>query len=166
MKNKNLLIIIGVVVLFVSIGFFSFSNLKKEDGSTIESRENILKEQDSFMHITSEIELDNYLIGAITSNNKIGISIFESENNGKYRFLMQLLTTEDVVFHTFKEYDLFWCNKEDLDYAMVTYTVEGIVQEPIKIDVKDYKVSYLKSPQAKSYSYKVEYYDKNGNVIK
>lgn len=162
MKNKRVILVIGIIILLAFVSFISFSNFKKEDGSTIKSREEILKEQDRFMHISSEIEIDNYLIGAITSNNKIGISIFEPTTNGNYRFLMQMLTTEDVVFHTFKEYDLFWCNKNNLDYAKVIYTIDDVVQEPIIIDVKDYQVSYLKSP-AKSYSYQVEYYDKDGN---
>lgn len=111
--------------------------------------------------------LDLIVSGYNSSNNKHGLAIFEPQGDGKYKFQMNVTRQNDeLVFLgttiNQKSYDLFWADKEDLDYEEITYTLSGLVQETLKLDAKDNAIIYMKPP-AKDYSVEYCVVDKNGN---
>ncbi len=67
----------------------------------------------------------------------------------------------EFIFANNKFYDVFWSNKEELDYAEVIYESKAKVSEPIKLDAKNNKIVYSEAPSG---DYSVEYYfvDLNG----
>lgn len=169
MKNKKIIITVAVGFIFIImlIIFFSPSSL---DGSSIESREMILNKQSKIngnAHISYEITVNDYIVsGFICSNNKHGLAIFEPQGNGRYQFQTKYLRDEDELIHgnlviNQKVYDLFWANKENLDYAEVTYIVSSKSEETLKLDATENKIIYNEAPSG---DYAVEYgfIDMNG----
>lgn len=156
-------------MLILSVAFISFFFQQcKLDGSTLESRELQLNQSDNGIHIASEIKIDEHIVsGIIDANNKYGLAIFEPEDNDKYKLQTRSLrdNSEIIIEHTIvneTDYDLFWYNQADLDYAKVTYTVQGKKLEPIKLDVRENKILYHKAP-SNDYSVDVSFYDSKGN---
>lgn len=64
-----------------------------------------------------------------------------------------------------KQYNLFWANKADLDYAEITYMIDGKAGETIEMDAQNNQIIYTEAP---SNDFSVEYYfvDINGNQYK
>lgn len=170
MKNKKYIIPIAIGFVFIILSIF-FSTQSKPDGSSIESRELILNKLSKIngnTHISYEIQIDEYIVsGYISSNNKLGLAIFEPQGNGKYKFQTYYLRDKDELIHrnviiNQKFYDLFWANKADLDYAEITYITSNKSEETFKLDATDNKIIYKEAP---SNDYAVEYVfvDTNGN---
>jgi hypothetical protein len=168
MKRKKYIFAIAAI-LILSIVFISFFfQQSKLDGSTLESRELRLNRSDNGIHIASEIKIDEHIIsGVIDANNKYGLAIFEPEDNHKYKLQTRFLRDngEIIIEHTIVNetgYDLFWYNQADLDYAKITYTVQGKKLEPIKLDAGENKILSYKAP-SNDYSVEVTFYDTQGN---
>lgn len=168
MKRKKC-VFISAIVLILGVIFISFFfQQSKFDGSTLESRELRLNQSDNGIHIASEIKIDEHIIsGIIDANNKYGLAIFEPEDNNKYKLQTRFLRDngEIIIEHTIVNetgYDLFWYNQADLDYAKVTYAVQGKKHEPIKLDARENKILYYKAP-SEDYSVEVTFYDTQGN---
>lgn len=157
----------GVLILSIVLISF-FWQQSKLDGSTLESRELRLNQSDNGIHIASEIKIDEHIIsGIIDANNKYGLAIFEPEDNNKYKLQTRFLRDngEITIGHTIVNgtgYDLFWHNHVDLDYAEITYTVQGKKLEPIELDARENKILYYKAP-GNDYSVEVAFYDTQGN---
>lgn len=171
LKNKKCVIpcVVSAILIVFIISFFAIRS--HPDSSTLKSREQRLSELsklDGDAHISCEIEIDGYIVsGYNSSNNKHGLAIFEPQGDGKYKFQMNVTRQNDeLVFLgttiNQKSYDLFWADKENLDYAEITYTLSGLVQETLKLDAKDNAIIYMKPP-AKDYSVEYCVVDKNGN---
>lgn len=62
-----------------------------------------------------------------------------------------------------KFYNLFWANKADLDYAEITYTIDGRIGETIKLDAKNNKILYTEVP-SNDFSVEYRFVDKNGII--
>ena len=85
-KRKILYLIIGIL-FSITIGIPILKYCLRPDGSTMESREEILKDipKGTNWKISTERLLDGYLITGIGSDNgKAGIAVFEPRANGKY----------------------------------------------------------------------------------
>jgi hypothetical protein len=168
MKVKKY-VFVTAIILILSVVFISFFyQQSKLDGSTLESRELRLNQSDDGIHIASEIKIDEYIIsGIVSTNSKYGLAVFEPENNNKYKLQTRYLedNSEIVTEHTIingTDYDLFWYNQADLDYAEITYAVQGKKLEPIKLDAGENKILYYKAP-GNEYSVEVIFYDTQGN---
>jgi hypothetical protein len=167
MKVKKY-VFVTAIILILSVVFISFFyQQSKLDGSTLESRELRLNQSDDGIHIASEIKIDEYIIsGIISTNSQYGLAVFEPENN-KYKLKTRSLedNSEIVTEHTIingTDYDLFWYNQADLDYAEITYAVQGKKLEPIKLDAGENKILYYRAP-GDDYSVEVIFYDTQGN---
>ena len=168
MKRKKYIFAV-VAILILSVVFISFFfQQSKLNGSTLESRELRLNQSDNGIHIASEIKIDEQIIsGIVGANNKYGLAIFEPEDNNKYKLRTKFLRDngEIITGHTVINrlgYDLFWYNQADLDYAKITYTVQGKKLEPIELDARENKILYYKAP-SNDYSIEVAFYDTQGN---
>lgn len=159
-----LVALLGAIVL---VGASSNYN----DCSTVENRELRLQTISNLGNettISQEVVIDDYIIsGYTTRNNRYGLAVFAADGDGTYRFQTNINRFDDeLVFITatinHKHYNVFWANKADLDYAEVTYTIDGNIGETIKLDAKDNKIIYTDAP---SNDFSVEYYffDINGN---
>lgn len=169
MKNKKVIISVFLIIIICFIGVFSINS--KPDGSTLKSREEILNNLPKGIEwkISSEKNIEGYIISSINSSNKDGIAVFEPLDNGEYKYqTVSYRDKGDIVigsaFINQNFYDIYWLNQSDLDYAEITYTVDGKEIEPIQFDIEDLEIIYHKAP-SENYSINVTYYDVNGNVI-
>lgn len=168
MQKKVLYIL--VVVIFAVFGYGTYRYCSQPDGSTVESREEMLKgtPKGTEWNISKEQELGDYLLSSIYSNAKSGIAIFEAVGNGKYKLASREWRNSDEIvvsgFRIDKEwYDLIWFNGAETDHAEITYSVNGVANEPIIFNVSDMRIICSKAP-AKDYTLTVKYYDDYGNV--
>jgi hypothetical protein len=148
-----------------------FINQNKLNGSTIESRELRLREISNLGEVTTidqEITVDGYIISGYTAkNNKYELAVFVPVGNGKYDFQTNAnRQNKELLFLTTiineKQYNLFWANKADLDYAEITYTIDGKAGETIKLDAKNNKIIYTEAPLS-DFSVEYRFVDVNGN---
>ena len=167
MKNKIITSICIIIVCVIAVIGIYYNN--QYDGSTIESRERILKKNSDIIHISSEIELDGYIISSgTTTDNKYAFVIFEPKSNGKYKCVYRTeIQTEQLYITDYKIkdklYNFFWIKQQpNLEYAEVIYTVNNKEQEPIKIDIKGKYFFYNETP-GNDYTVKVVFYDNEGN---
>lgn len=174
MKSKKHYISIAFGTVFIFSLLIFFAAQSKLDGSTVESRELKLSKLSKInrnAHICYEINIDDYIVsGYISSNNTYGLAIFVPVGNGKYRLQSNCLRENNELIHDSvivnqKNYDLFWANKANLDYAEITYTVSNRAQETLKLDATDNKIIYYKAP-SNDYSIEYVFVDANGNRYK
>ena len=168
MKRKEYIFAAAIVLILSIVSVCFFFQQSKLDGTTLESRELRLNQSDNGIHIASEIKIDEHIVsGIIDANNKYGLAIFEPEDDNKYKLQTRFSRDNDEIaigYTIVNEigYDLFWYNHADLDYAEITYTVQGKKLEPIKLDAKENKILYYKAP-SNDYSVEVTFYDTQGN---
>ena len=166
--KKHIIPVVVVLGAILIISVFMIKNMNYCD--TLENREQRLREISNLGEITSidqEISLDDYIIsGYTTKNNRHGLAMFVPTGNGKYEFQRnlnkqnyELLFLAVTINQT--HYDLFWANKANLDYAEITYTVDGKSSEIITVNVQDNQIIYIEAP-AKDYNVNYIVVDKNG----
>ncbi|MFI3166652.1 MAG: hypothetical protein R3Y32_00895 [Bacillota bacterium] len=169
MKNKKY-IIASAIILCSVVFFFVIMSQNKNDCDTLENRELRLREISNLGELTTiseEIIIDEYIVsGYTTKNNRYGLAIFEPNGDGKYQFQSNTTRENDslvleIAIINGVDYNIFWANKPDLDYAEITYTVENKIDETIKIDAQDNQIIYIKSPD-KDYNVEYIFVDKNG----
>lgn len=168
MKKKGIIII--TIILLAILGYGAFQYYSQPDGSTLESREEILKGTPKGIewNIAQEQEFNGYLLSSIYADNKSGIAVFEPIGNAKYKLVSrEWRDAEDIVTSGFsidgEWYDIIWFNGAETSSAEITYSVNGKENEPIVFDTSDMKIICVQAP-AKDYSLEVKYYDDNGNV--
>lgn len=168
MKRKKYIFAVAAILILSVVAISFFFQQSKLDGSTLESRELRLNQSDNGIHIASEIRIGEHIIsGIVSANNKYGLAIFKPEDNNKYKLQTRSLRDngEIITEHTVISgtgYDLFWYNQADLDYAKITYTVQGKKLEPIELDAGENEILYSKAP-SNDYSVEVTFYDTQGN---
>ncbi len=169
MKKTLLMIIIAVLVIII-VGIAAFSYFGKPDGSTLESREEMLaafpKGKD--WKISIEQKLGDFIISGIYSRDGMsGIAVFEPTGNGKYKLCSrEWRDSDDIVISGILIdkiwYDIVWFNGAKTDYAEITYTVDGKEQEAIRHNAKGMEI-FINPAPAKDYNLHVVYYDDVGN---
>ncbi len=168
-RKKYMILILAIVFIAIIINYMIYRG--NRNGSTLESRQLQLREIERLgenVTIIQELMIDDYIISGYTSSsNQYGLAIFASRGNGNYEFETDYTRQNDRLIHGYvmvnsKCYDLFWANRDDLDYAEVIYESNGLFCELKKMDAKDNKILYMEAP---SDDYRVEYYffDLNGN---
>ena len=169
MKKKLLLIVLAVIIFIAFTSIYFFCSTSK--GDTIESRESMLNtaiSKGKDWTISKEIELDGYIISAAYStDHKATLAVFEPTGNGKYKF--NTSTTRDneeiIIGGTAingKWYDLIWFNGAKTEFAEITYTINGQMQDTLRYNTDNMDIIYYENPE-KEYSIHVVYYDSDGN---
>lgn len=169
MKKKPLLIVLAVVICVAAVFIYFFCAAPK--GDTIESRENMLNKAISRGNdwtIAKETELDGYIISAAYStNSKSTLAVFEPIGNGKYKFNTSTNRSDEEIIIggtviNGKWYDLIWFNGARTEYAEITYTINGQMQDTARYNTDDMDIICIENPE-KEYSIHVVYYDSDGN---
>lgn len=169
MKKKTSIIISILILAF--IGLSTYMYLSKPDGKTIESREQLLKDmpKGSDWKISLEQEIGDYIVsGVYSSDGKSGIAVFEPIGNGKYKLSSRAwrdnsrIVISGYVFNG-TWYDIVWFNGANTEYAEITYTIDGVEQNPIRHETTNMEI-FIKAAPAKEYSINVVYYDAEGNI--
>ena len=132
-------IIVFAVLLVIIVGIGAVQYYGRPDGSTPQSREEICAEfpRGKDWKIAIEQELNDYIISGIYSSNEMsGIAVFKPYGNGKYKLHSREWRDNDRIIITGitvdnKWYDVVWFNGAKTDYAEITYTLDGVKQEPI-----------------------------------
>ena len=171
-NHKKTSAIIGYicVVIMVVMCIGSISYYIQPDGSTLESREELLQERSKgkLWLISVEQKIDNYIISGIYSGyDERGLAVFEPKGNGKYKLQTRVFRDNDRIITTSSYiggqwYDIVWFNGAKTDYAEITYTLDGVKQEPIIHNAKGMEI-FINPAPAKDYSIDVVYYDSEGN---
>lgn len=169
MKSKKYIIpLIAIIVIGVIISIFLIQNMNGCD--TLENRERRLREISNLgegTNIDQEISIGDYIIsGYTTKNNRQGLAVFAPTDNGKYKLQTNVNRENNelvLITTTINQtpYNIFWANKANLDYAEITYTVDGKIGETITVDAQDNQIVYTESP-AKDYNVEYIFVDKNG----
>lgn len=168
MKKSYIVIIAIILIAIVGIGVVQYFN--RPDGSTLESREEIVAEfpKGKDWKISVEQEFNDYIISGIYSRDGMsGIAVFEPYGNGKYKLYSREWRDQDEIVITgaiFGDvwHDIVWFNGAKTDYAEIAYTYDGKVQEPIIHNSKGMEIFINPAPE-KDYSLDVVYYDSEGN---
>ena len=155
---KKWLLIISATVICVAAAFLYFFSLTpKRD--TITSRESILNtaiSKGNEWTIAKELELGGYIVsGAYSTDNKSTLAIFEPTGNGDEIIVGGVAINGEW-------YDLIWFNGAKTEYAEITYTINGQVQDTLRYNTDDMDIISIKNPE-KEYSIHVAYYDNDGN---
>ena len=164
-------IVIITVLLTAIFGVGAVRYFGRPDGSTLLSREEICAEfpRGKDWKISVEQEFNDYIISGIYSRNEMsGIAVFRPVGNGKYKLHSREWRDQDRIIITGITiddmwYDVIWFNGAKTDYAKITYTLDGIEQEPIIHNAKGMEIFIHPSPTNKEYGIDVVYYDIAGN---
>lgn len=168
--NKILKVyVIALAIALITVIGMSF--VPRPDGITVESREEMLEDLPRGLgwKISTETRVGNNIISGIYSrDNKSGIAVFVPNGDKRYRLLArQWCDSDDIIISNFvidnEWYDIVWFNGAKTDYAEITYTYDGKMQEPIIHNSKDMEIFVNPAP-SNDYSLKVVYYDEYGNT--
>ena len=158
-----------ILIIIFAVGTIQYFG--RPDGSTLESREEICAEFPSGKDwkIAIEQELNDYIISGIYSSNEMsGIAVFKPYGNGKYKLHSREWRDNDRIIITGITvdnlwYDVIWFNGAKTDYAEITYTLDGVKQEPIIHNSKVMEIFIHPAPTNDEYGIDVAYYDSEGS---
>ena len=171
---KKLLIFVGIIVVFCLYCIFS-NEMELRKMATVEGRQEVIAEKYEDAEITSEKEVEGYIISAYEKGEKHGYAVFKPVEEGKYDLMTysgspreksRLVNgTLDIVEGN--SYEVFVCGEEAIEYLDVTirdtYTGELLQQE--QISVKDFCIAVLKrDPVVWAWQTDVIGYDAEGNA--
>jgi len=159
-----------IVLLVALVAVVGKGFVAKPDGTTVESREELLETlpRGWDWKISTETKVGNNIISGIySSDNKSGIAVFVPKGDRGYRLLArQWRDTKDIIISQFVIdsvwYDVIWFNGEKTDHAEIIYTYDGKTQEPIIHNSKEMEIFVNPAPE-NDYAMKVAYYDEAGN---
>lgn len=122
------------VILAFIVGFGAIQYFNRPDGSTLESREELLQERSKgkLWLISVEQKTDNYIISGIYSGyDESGLAVFEPKGIGKYKLQTRVFRDNDRIITTSSYiggqwYDIVWFNGAKTEYAEITYTLDGV----------------------------------------
>ena len=167
--KKVIIVFSAIIALFIC--FSAVRYFDRPDGSTLQSREEICAEfpRGKDWKIAIEQELNDYIISGIYSRDGMsGIAVFEPYGNGKYKLHSREWRDNDRIIITGITvdnlwYDVIWFNGAKTDYAEISYTLDGVKQEPIIHNSKNMEIFIHPAPTNDEYGIDVVYYDNEGN---
>ena len=147
----------------------NYPGVERTSGAALtETMRDVYKRQGNEWTIAKELELGGYIVsGAYSADNKSTLSIFEPTGNGDYKFSTSTNRNSDEIIVggvaiNGEWYDLIWFNGAKTEYAEITYTINGQVQDTLRYSTDDMDIISIKNPE-KEYSIHVVYYDNDGN---
>ncbi len=156
----------GIAVMIAAIIAWTWY-MGTVDGSSVESRRELLSQKVVGAHVAAEFKGEGYIISGFTSDaGENGLAVFTHKGGGKYK-LGDIFTEEkdSPVKASAKidgeNYDLFWLNSVDAASAQVTYSYGG-KKDILDFDFKESSIICNPSPKG-SYSVNVIWYDAKGN---
>lgn len=167
---KKNLFLIGLI-LAVCIGFLMNHICSLPLGKTVQSREKILNNSISKgkgWTIAKELKLDDCIIsGAYSTDNKAALAVFMPTKIGNYRFITSTNRDHDDIILSGamingEWYDFIWFQGAQTEYAEITYSINGQVQNTMRYDTEDMEIISIKNPE-KEYTIQAVYYDSAGN---
>lgn len=169
-KRKRSLLLIAGILLLIIISSLILGYCMRPDGSTMASREKMLKNLSKGTNwtIATERLLDDYLIAGIVSDNgKGGIAVFEPRGNGKYKLQTSYHRDVDdiIIGGTLIDdvwYDLVWFNGVKTERTEITYTVPNEMSQSTVYSADNSTIICSPAP-CENYTIHVAYYDSEGN---
>lgn len=171
---KKLLIFVGIFAAFCAYCIFS-NEMELRKMATVEGRQEVIREKYEGAVITSEKELDGYIISAYEVNEEHGYAVFMPVEEGKYDLRTYSGSPREksrLVFGTLdigndNSYEIFVCGDETIEYLEVTirdtYTGELLQEEQISLE--DSCIAVLKrDPVVWAWQTDVVGYDAEGNA--
>lgn len=171
---KKLLIFVGIFAAFCAYCIFS-NEMELRKMATVEGRQEVIREKYEGAVITSEKELEGYIISAYEVNEEHGYAVFMPVEEGKYDLRTYSGSPREksrLVFGTLdigndNSYEIFVCGDETIEYLEVTirdtYTGELLQEEQISLE--DSCIAVLKrDPVVWAWQTDVIGYDAEGNA--
>ena len=168
--NKKIFIFSTLALIIIAFAVYGINYEAKHNGLTSESRELILQEKGSNYVITEKRFENYYFVGTDQANGRIGLSLFRLEKN-KYRWIGSRYGDENEILSHYMiideaPYVIFFSNKDNLDYAKVTFHFKDALGNEIE-DKQEFSLNENPILAIKAWPfeiYQVEYYDHAGNV--
>lgn len=177
---KKLLIFVGIFAAFCAYCIFS-NEMELRKMATVEGRQEVIREKYEGAVITSEKELEGYIISAFDVGGNPGYSVLEEHGyavfkpiaEGKYDFQKYSMVVEKnhLVSGTLdiadNSYEVFVCGDESIEYLEVTIrdTHTGELLQEEQISLEDSCIAVLKrDPVVWAWQTDVVGYDAEGNV--
>ncbi len=158
------------IIILAFLSYAAYQHSQQPDGSTVESREAILRAAPKKIEwrIAREEEIAGHLLSCVYSSTKAGIAVFEPAGNDKYQLVsIDWRDIEDIIITQLvadgEWYDVVWFNGAATSYAELTYTIDANKEKPLIFDTSDMPIICTKAPDG-DYSLEVKYYDDAGNV--
>ena len=150
---KKLLVFVGIVAAFCFYCIVSNEmDLRKQ--ATVEGREAAIAEKYEGAVITSEKEVDGYILSAFEVKEKHGYAVFIPVGEGKYdlqTYNGSPRKKDRLVFGTLdigndNSYEIYICGDENIEYLDVTIrdTSTGELLQKEQISLKDSCIGVLK----------------------
>ena len=141
---KKFLIFVGIIVAFCLYCIFS-NEMELRKMVTTEGRQKVIAEKYEGAVITSEKEVEGYIISAYEVKEEHGYVVFVPVGEGKYDLQTYSGSSREkgrLVFGTLdiaegNSYEVFVCGNEEIEYLKVTirdtYTGELLQEEQISL---------------------------------
>lgn len=159
----------GIAVMIAAIIAWTWY-MGTVDGSSAESRREILSQKVVGAHIVAELNGEDYIICGFTSDaGENGLAVFTHKGGGKYKLgdifsVKKGSPVEASAKIGGANYDLFWLNSDMAASAQVTYSYEG-KKDILDFDFKESSIICNPSPKG-SYSVNAIWLDAEGNRCK
>lgn len=171
---KKLLIFVGIFAAFCAYCIFS-NEMELRKMATVEGRQEVIREKYEGAVITSEKELEGYIISAYEVNEEHGYAVFMPVEEGKYDLRTYSGSPREksrLVFGTLdigndNSYEIFVCGDETIEYLEVTIrdTYTGELLQEGQISLEDSCIAVLKrDPVVWAWQTDVIGYDAEGNA--
>ena len=170
---KKLLIFVGVIVAFYLYCIVS-NEMELRAMATVEGRQEVIAGKYENAVITSEKEVEGYIISAFETRDEHGYVVFVPIAEGKYQYQTKSSIREkENLIHGLLDipeggsYEFYVCGDENIEYLDVTildtYTGELLQQEQISLE--DSCIAVLKrDPVVWAWQTEVIGYDAEGNA--
>ena len=171
---KKLLIFVTIVVVFCLYSIVS-NEMELKAMATMEGRQKVIAEKYEGAVITSEKEVEGYIISAFEVREEHGYAVFKPVEEGKYDFLTYSgspVEKTHLVFGTLDiteedSYEILVCGYEEIESLNVTIrdTYTGELLQKGQISLEDSCIAVLKrDPIVWAWQTEVYGYDAEGNV--
>lgn len=168
-KKKLAITVLSAIILLTAVIAWSI-NQSNYNGSTEESREQIINKDKKGAVITTEIKIEDYIISGLSlSDGKYGIAVFAPSGSERYKLQTRTFKEKDEIltftqFINGKDYLIIWQNQGMMEYAEVIFTVDNKEYSPLRLDATQNQLLYCESPGLENdFSANVSYYDLKGN---
>ena len=170
---KKLLIFVGILAAFCAYCIFS-NEMELRKMATVEGRQAVIADKYENAVITSEKDVEGYIISAFEVGDEHGYAVFRPIAEGKYDFQTYSVVVEKNhlvsgglrIPESEVDYDIYVCKKEGIEYLDVTrrdtYTGEFLQHEKLYLDASGIAIMKLE-PKVWAWQTEITGYDAEGN---
>lgn len=169
---KKKFIIAAIIIAAVALIWFVFIREAVPDGSTRESREEILTGfKGEGWSISTETEAGGYIVsGACGPGDEVSLEVFEPLGGGKYGMQSSVNRKRDeilmgMVMAEGRSYELVWFCGAQTEHADITLRLNDSGEVIThRFDTSDGGIICFESPDSNDFNMQVVYYDKEGRA--